>query len=229
MSAIELQGILDQHLAWINDHTTGKQLDLSNANLTGVNLTNSNLTKANIRRANLNSALLSSSDLTGAFFISSNLTNANLTNSNLTNANLTGAILPTPLSVSPAISSLTIDPKQSQAEKKINFDTVPITLKVLAVSGSQSGADKYGIWNWLKLEDGSMSLTTYLNALERHLTLYRAGQDYTSDTNIHNLDSMIAGLAVVRDAMVFGKVKDDRVKLTGDQIQTLESLINNEG
>lgn len=121
-----------------------------------------------------------------------------------------------------------IDPKQSQAIKKLNFESVPITLKVLAAPANQSGADKYGVWNWLKLQDGSMSLNTYLNALERHLILFRAGQDYTSDTNIHNLDSMIAGLAVVRDAMIFSKVKDDRVKLNEEQLTVLEKLINKE-
>ncbi len=121
-----------------------------------------------------------------------------------------------------------IDPKQVQAIKKLRFDSVPITLRVLAAPANQSGADKYGLWNWLELEDNSMSLSTYLNALDRHLILFRAGQDYTSDTNIHNLDSMIAGLAVVRDAMIFGKVNDDRVKLSAEQIIILEKLINQE-
>ena len=123
---------------------------------------------------------------------------------------------------------MTIDPKQGEAIKKLSFNAVPITLRLLAAPANQSGADKYGVWNWLALPDGSMSLMTYINALERHLTLFRAGQDFTSDTNIHNLDSMIAGLAVVRDAMIFGKVHDDRCKLSHDQIQTLERLINNE-
>lgn len=122
----------------------------------------------------------------------------------------------------------TIDPKQACASKKITFDAVPITLKILAAPASQSGADKYGLWNWLKLPDGSMSLTTYLNALDRHLILFRAGQDYTSDTHIHNLDSMIAGLAVVRDAIIFNKVADDRTKLSEEQISILEKLINKE-
>ena len=119
-----------------------------------------------------------------------------------------------------------IDPKQSCADKKLTFDSVPITLKILASPANQSGADKYGVYNWLQLEDNSMSMSTYLNALERHLTLFRAGQDYTSDTNVHNLDSMIAGLAVLRDAMIFNKVKDDRTKLSPEQIIILENLIN---
>jgi hypothetical protein len=119
-----------------------------------------------------------------------------------------------------------VDPKQACATKKMSFDAVPITLKLLASAGAQSGADKYGLWNWLNLEDETMSLETYLNAVERHLLLFRAGQDRTSDTDIHNLDSIIVGLAVVRDAMLFGKVKDDRVKLSPRQIDILEKLIN---
>lgn len=121
-----------------------------------------------------------------------------------------------------------IDPKQSQAIKKMNFDAVPVSLLLHAQPGNQNGADKYGLLNWLKLEDGSMSMNTYLNALQRHLLLFRAGQDYTSDTNIHNLDSMISGLAVLRDAMLFNKVKDDRTKLSEEQITILEKKLNNE-
>jgi hypothetical protein len=121
-----------------------------------------------------------------------------------------------------------VDPKQSQAVKKMNFTAVPISLLLHAQPGNQNGADKYGVYNWLKLEDESMSMNTYLNALQRHLLLFRAGQDNTSDTHIHNLDSMISGLAVLRDAMLFNKVKDDRVKLSEEQIITLEKLLNNE-
>jgi len=120
-----------------------------------------------------------------------------------------------------------VDPKQSQATKKMQFDAVPVSLLLHAQPGNQNGADKYGVYNWLTLGDGAMSMSTYLNALQRHLLLFRAGQDVTSDTGIHNLDSMISGLAVLRDAMLFNKVNDDRVKLSPEQITILESKINN--
>lgn len=121
---------------------------------------------------------------------------------------------------------MSVDPKQVHAIKKVTFDSVPITLDILATYGADSGASKYGQYNWLQLEDGSMSLMTYLNAIKRHWILFRAGQDTASDSGIHHLDHLIAGLAVVRDAMIFGKVHDDRVKLTNSQIETLEALIN---
>lgn len=137
----------------------------------------------------------------------------------------------TPISTQQAVSnggkSDNVDPKQAQAVKKMSFDAVPLSLLLHAQPGNQNGADKYGVYNWLKLEDGSMSMSTYLNALQRHLLLFRAGQDNTSDTNINNLDSMISGLAVLRDAMLFNKVKDDRVKLSAEQIEILENKINN--
>lgn len=120
-----------------------------------------------------------------------------------------------------------VDPKQACAVKKMTFDAVPISLLLHAQPGNKNGADKYGVYNWLKLEDGSMSINTYLNALQRHLILFRAGQDDTSDTGINNLDSMISGLAVLRDAMLFNKVCDDRVKLSKEQIEILEALMNN--
>jgi hypothetical protein len=121
-----------------------------------------------------------------------------------------------------------VDPKQACAQKKMTFDAISATLQLIVSAAAQSGADKYGTWNWLDLKDGTMSVMTYVNAVQRHLTLFKAGQDYTSDTGIHNLDSIICGLSVVRDAMIFGKVKDDRTKMTPEQIEILEKIINKE-
>lgn len=130
----------------------------------------------------------------------------------------------------PPINNLVkhVDPKQSQAIKKMTFDSIATTLMLIVSDAAKSGSDKYGIKNWLNLEDGTMSLMTYLNAVQRHWILFNAGQDRTSDTNIHNLDAIICGLSVVRDAMLFGKVNDDRVKLSPEQIVILEKIINKE-
>lgn len=121
-----------------------------------------------------------------------------------------------------------VDPKQSCAVKKVTFDNVPITLDILATYGADSGAAKYGPLNWIQLEDGTMSLMTYLNAIKRHWILFKAGQDVASDSGIHHLDHLIAGLAVVRDAMMFNKVNDDRIKLSEEHLVILEKLINKE-
>lgn len=120
------------------------------------------------------------------------------------------------------------DPKQVQAVKKMTFDNVPISLLLHATPGADNGALKYGPWNWLSLEEGSMSLMTYINAIQRHVILYRAGQDNASDSGIAHLDHLIAGLAVLRDAQLFGKITDDRIKLSQSQIEILEKTLNKE-
>lgn len=131
-------------------------------------------------------------------------------------------------SMKKTLTNKPVDPKQSCGAKKMTFDSITATLNLIVSAAAQSGADKYGPWNWLQLEDETMSVMTYVNAVQRHLTLFKAGQDYTSDTGIHNLDSIICGLSVVRDAMLFGKVKDDRTKMSPEQIEILEKIINKE-
>tara|TARA_A100000171_G_scaffold53092_1_gene76723 strand:+ start:1973 stop:2626 length:654 start_codon:yes stop_codon:yes gene_type:complete len=121
-----------------------------------------------------------------------------------------------------------VDPKQAVGSSKLGFSHVPITALCLLSPGTKNGADKYGKWNWLELEDGNMSLTTYLDAIQRHLLLYRSGQEVASDSDINHLDHISAGIAVLRDAMVFDKVADDRIKLSKEQLEKLEALINND-
>jgi hypothetical protein len=123
--------------------------------------------------------------------------------------------------------SHTIDPKEALASKKMNFDSIPITATLHLSKGNQHGADKYGTYNWLELPDNSMSLMTYINAIHRHWLLLKAGQDLTSDGQVHHLAAIMAGCAVALDAITFGKVKDDRIKLTKEQLKTLEEMINN--
>lgn len=118
-----------------------------------------------------------------------------------------------------------VDPKQAAGNSKMGFDAIPITLMIQASKTAQNGADKYGMWNWLELDNETMSLSTYLNAIQRHLLLYKAGQDNASDSGLHHLEHILIGVGVVRDAMLFGKVKDDRIKLSKEQLEVLENLI----
>lgn len=121
-----------------------------------------------------------------------------------------------------------IDPKETLASKKRCFDSVTATATLHLAKAMDHGASKYGAYNWLKLPDRSMSLMTYINAIHRHWLLYKAGQDLTSDAQVHHLAAIMAGCAVALDAITFGKMKDDRVKLSPEQIETLERMINNE-
>ncbi len=65
---MDLQKILSDHAAWLNDPTTGKRCDLSGlilirANLRACNLSGSNLSGSNLSGADLSGAYLSGSDL----------------------------------------------------------------------------------------------------------------------------------------------------------------------
>jgi hypothetical protein len=121
-----------------------------------------------------------------------------------------------------------IDPKESLASKKYCFDSIPITATLHLSKGNSHGGFKYGIYNWLELPDNSMSMMTYINAIHRHWLLLKAGQDLTSDAQVHHLAAIMAGCAVALDAITFGKMKDDRIKLSPEQIEILEEMINNE-
>lgn len=120
---------------------------------------------------------------------------------------------------------MSIDPKQSVGLKKQGFEALPPTAVLLLAKACQNGADKYGALNWLNLDDGTMSVQTYINAIERHWLLFKAGEDAANDSGVHHLDHIMAGCAVIRDAMIFGKVSDDRFKLSDEQLQTLKQLI----
>ena len=93
MKQSELDKILKDHKDWLNNNNTGKQANLSGANLRyadliGADLEDANLIYANLKGANLYRANLSYADLRWA-----NLTRANLIDANLRDADLRWAYL----------------------------------------------------------------------------------------------------------------------------------------
>ena len=61
MNSEELKNVLDSHILWLEDNSTGKRANLTVANLRGADLTGANLTGANLTGARLELA-----DLRGA-------------------------------------------------------------------------------------------------------------------------------------------------------------------
>jgi uncharacterized protein YjbI with pentapeptide repeats len=95
---MDLKEILRLHGLYLVGDPTGKQADLTWANLTGADLTWANLTGADLTRADLTRADLTRADLRWANLAWADLTGADLTGANLTKAdlrwaNLTGADL----------------------------------------------------------------------------------------------------------------------------------------
>lgn len=118
-----------------------------------------------------------------------------------------------------------IDPKAVAGSEKLSFHEMPILTLASIAKPFADGAKKYGFKNFYDFES---YVSVYLSALKRHLMLFEAGQDNTSDSGVHHVDSMIAGLMVMREKMLVGKLVDDRKILDNKDIETLEELLNNE-
>jgi hypothetical protein len=88
MEQAKLKQILDAHVEWVIDSSTGQRANLRSADLYGADLYGANLYGANLRSANLRSA-----DLYGADLRSANLYGADLYGANLRSADLYGADL----------------------------------------------------------------------------------------------------------------------------------------
>lgn len=69
------------------------------------------------------------------------------------------------------------------------------------------GALKYGHFNW---RHDPVSVSTYLNAAQRHLDLYKEGEQCAKDSRVHHLAHVMACCAIVIDAEKFGTLIDDR-------------------
>lgn len=125
----------------------------------------------------------------------------------------------------PKTETKAIDPKEVAGNKKLSFHEMPILTLASIAKPFADGAKKYGLKNFYDFESYT---SVYLSALKRHLMLFEVGQDNTSDSNVHHVDSMIAGLMVMREKMLVGKLVDDRKKLDNDVIEKLEEMLNND-
>ena len=71
------------------------------------------------------------------------------------------------------------------------------------------GGHKYGVFNY---RDTEISCSTYIEAINRHLTKWQDGQDYDEETGAHELAHVAASCLLVIDAMNNGMLIDDRSK-----------------
>lgn len=99
------------------------------------------------------------------------------------------------------------NPKDVIGSRKIDLGNVPDTLVLCAATALYEGALKYGRFNW---RVAGVATSIYHAACRRHLAKWWNGQDQDSTTQVHHLDNAIACLAIIRDAEMYGKLKDDR-------------------
>lgn len=99
------------------------------------------------------------------------------------------------------------NPKSAQGAKKFDLMHLPLPARIAVNQALEDGAVKYGKANW---RVSGVSATVYLNAAARHIDQYNEGQEFASDSGVHNLGHAMACLAIVIDAAANGKLIDDR-------------------
>lgn len=104
-------------------------------------------------------------------------------------------------------TKLSVNPKDKIGSRKIDVGLVPDSAVVGLAIALTEGAVKYGRFNW---RIAGVSARTYHAACRRHLKKWWGGQDEDVATTVHHIDSAMACLAIIRDAMLYGKLTDDR-------------------
>lgn len=126
-----------------------------------------------------------------------------------------------PLAEPPALDVKLRNPKGVAARNKVSASLVPEIAIIELAQAFRNGSLKYGPFNWRKEE---IATSVYLDAIERHLMLYRAGQDVASDSALSHLTHIMSSCAILIDAELQGSLIDDREKWADPDL--LESVLD---
>ncbi len=116
------------------------------------------------------------------------------------------------------------NPKCRTGAKKLTITNAPISPWILMAGPMGNGAAKYGKYNSIDKDKG-LDMMTYVDAALRHIFLFMAGEDCAEDSGFHHLDHLMAGIAVLRDAMLIDNVVDNRIKYPPIGIQRLKAML----
>lgn len=99
------------------------------------------------------------------------------------------------------------NPKDAIAISKLPLHLVPDTMRIFAALAFAEGDAKYGGFNW---RVAGVRASVYVAAAERHLAKWKNGEWADQKTGVPHLASAMACVAIILDAMVCGKLTDDR-------------------
>lgn len=99
------------------------------------------------------------------------------------------------------------NPKDSVGIKKVPVSTIPGPVLMEIGLGLMEGALKYGRHNY---RVAGVRASVYIDATSRHLFDWWEGTDIDPDSGLSHVTKAIASLVVLRDAMIQGKLNDDR-------------------
>lgn len=100
------------------------------------------------------------------------------------------------------------NPKNLAARKRLKIAYLPAAGIIHGAHACGFGADKYNPYNW---RDKKIALMEYASAIQRHLLCWIDGED-DSPGEAHHLGHVIAGAAIMLDAIEQGLAIDDRPK-----------------
>lgn len=100
------------------------------------------------------------------------------------------------------------NPKDALGIKKAPLRLVPSALAIEVAQAMAVGAEKYGAFNWRKINVRS---TIYGEAILRHLYAWMDGEDL-ADSGVKHLAHIGSCIAVLLDAESNGNLIDDRVR-----------------
>lgn len=116
-----------------------------------------------------------------------------------------GAMQPIPVRPLPDTN-----PKSQYGIKKVpTHSRVPWTAVILEGIVMALGGLKYGPFNW---RQNSVAASVYVDAAERHLTLWNAGEDDDDESKVTHLAHVRACCGILIDAIETGNLVDDRPK-----------------
>ena len=100
-----------------------------------------------------------------------------------------------------------MNPKDRIGSAKVPLDLFPSTAIAVGAMAMLEGACKYGRNNWRVTP---IQATEYLNALGRHVHLWKEGERSCPKSGVHHLGHALACLALIVDAEYAGTLIDDR-------------------
>lgn len=116
------------------------------------------------------------------------------------------------------------NPKDLIGSTKISTTIVPDAIEVYACLAFMEGASKYGASNW---SNAGVRCSIYLDAIDRHLKKFKAGEWADVVTCVPHLSSALAGIGIILDAHHRGMITDDRPPPNPELIALIDGFSEN--
>lgn len=113
------------------------------------------------------------------------------------------------------------NPKDRAGRSKVALSNVPLQVLMEVALAMTEGSWKYGRHNY-RISDVYASV--YFDAAMRHMFAWFEGEDTDPDSGLSHVTKAIATLTVLQDALMNGKVIDDRPPRPADPISDANTV-----